>query len=109
MSVVSLSINIYTTVRTVPGKLLLPAILSDFISELIRLPDSYRFSGQNSRLPVVTVYGQILPVAFGCPWVCVMRLWGGGSFVSPVWSSGAVAASGFRGRSGGGQERLEAF
>jgi hypothetical protein len=36
-------------------------------------------------------------------------LWGGGSFVSPVWSSGAVAASGFRGRSGGGQERLEAF
>ena len=46
------------------------------VSELIRLPDSYRFSGQNSRLPVVTVYGQILPVAFGCPWVCVMRVWG---------------------------------
>jgi len=57
---------------TVQVKCLLRNGVLLLFSEFIRLPGSFRFCGQNSCLPELSVYGQILPVAFGCPVVVVV-------------------------------------
>ena len=57
---------------TVQVKCLLRNGVLLLFSEFIRLPGSFWFCGQNSCLPELSVYGQILPVAFGCPVVVVV-------------------------------------
>jgi hypothetical protein len=66
-------------------------------SELIRLPPvvAFGFAGKIcSCLPELSVYGQILPVAFGCPVVIVVLLNGQRERVGESRVGGGPRASG---------------